>query len=228
MNAMLRRALGAVLPLVVSAGAVLDPAVASASAGLSPGMTIVTGDSLCTLGFLAKNDAGDALAVTAGHCSAYVDQIVRTSGGEMIGKVVSRRDDQANGGWYGYTLIALFSNTYVSDRFFSGVRNAAKGDAIHKYGARTVVTSGKVVDVSYSGVCPECSILVSDIRVLPGDSGGPWYEAGGTLVGITIALDEDAQGAYLYAEAFPIEPLLSMIRSESPQWGHGIRVLVKS
>jgi hypothetical protein len=71
--------------------------------GLAPGTELNIGNGRCSLGFLATNNAGDRLAVTAGHCADNVDERVYSHNGNLIGEVVYHMPDDSEDDLHGAT-----------------------------------------------------------------------------------------------------------------------------
>ncbi len=197
--------------------------VASASADLVPGMTILIGHSECSLGFFGSNGGSDRLAVTAGHCSTALNQTVADSAGNPIGEVVSRMDDVTSSsgsldGPRGYTVIYLYGGHSI-DPFFTSVGLVAEGDWVTKFGGRTGKTNGHVIKGT-----SRPALLYSDIVQLPGDSGCPWYTSGPTLVAMGSSGDQEASGGGGGSQAQPITNVVSLIRKNAGKWGAGFSV----
>ncbi|MGB8406698.1 MAG: hypothetical protein WCE30_21815 [Mycobacterium sp.] len=217
------RTIACVAATTVLASAVPAP-IAAASVGLYPGMEIdFAGGGRCSLGFIATNDDGTRLGVTAGHCSDFLGQHVASHNGNPIGTVVSRAGDDVDSYHFGITLIQLDPATYVQDAFFTSFRSPRVSEPVRKYGERTEGTNGRVTSVHYDDD-PTHSVMRSTVVILPGDSGSPWYrssDGGPVLFGISIGnstrRDDDA---YLGGFGFPINSLIRYVRNES-SFGHG-------
>ena len=192
--------------------------------------------SLCSLGFLATNAAGRRLAVTAGHCSVANDEMFYSANNNPIGYVVSRKNDAPDGqgadAYVGYTLILLYDTTYTANAKFSGgYRSPEEGEWIWKDGERSERTPGKITSVyyKYADDRPETSTIYSNIIVLSGDSGSPWFttddKGNAILVGITIGSFTAHDGTYKGAWGAPIYSLLRYIKKMSPNWGPGLNVV---
>lgn len=206
---------------------------AAASVGLYPGMPIKRANGYtCSLGFFASNDDNRRLAVTAGHCSAEPDEVLYSKNNNPIGQVVSRRNDPPDGdgadAYVGYTLLLLNDSTHTADvKFSGGYRSPEKGEWIRKYGERSEETPGKITSVyyKYADDRPETSTIYSNIIVLSGDSGCPWFTTDDSgrpvLLGITIGSFTKSDGTYVKAWGAPINSLVRYIRKESPKWGSG-------
>lgn len=219
--------------LVAVLGAALSPpAVAYASPALSVGMKIVIGNHSCSLGFFGGNANGDRLAVTSGHCADGVDQRVYAGNGTEIGIVVSHMpesDARKSVRPRGYTLIQVYGR-FKLNLSFAGIADAHTGDRVWKRGARTGATSGTITDTYYTdGDRPSVETLIGNIVILPGDSGGPWYTDGPTLVGISASGHYDSgAGDDAGSQAQPVWSLIHLIRQNSPRWGPDFQVWTTS
>jgi hypothetical protein len=196
------------LPIALAtavAVATIAPTAAHAAGGtLTVGMKLTFNYHDCSLGFFATDSVGDQLAITAGHCAKGLHEKVYSTFGEQIGEVVAWQPDAEDGhgklnGSRGFTVVYTYK-TFGIEAFFTGVGTAKIGDRVRLYGERTTGTNGTITNVSYTPGHPDLDLLTSDIVQLSGDSGGPWYSQGPTLVGIASSSDEEtgggAQGAY--------------------------------
>ena len=217
-----------VLAGAVALAAALCPAPpATARVGVAPGMAIVLeSGGACTLGFLAGNDAGRRLGVTAGHCAQGVGELVYNKYGDVIGEVVAQQGDGsvlADG--FGVTILVLADDVEIPDALFTRYANPRPGDPVHKYGSTTAETGGTIGTVTLDADYPRYSVMRSTLTASPGDSGSPWYgedESGPVLYGITIGHLTDADnGAELGAYGFPIDALVAYVRDGSGTWGPG-------
>ncbi|MCB0927215.1 MAG: hypothetical protein KDB70_04675 [Mycobacterium sp.] len=215
---------------VLLLGALLSPATAPTAAarvGVAPGMEIVLdGGASCTLGFLAGNDAGDRLGVTAGHCAKGPGELVYNRQGYQIGQVVAHQSDgDTVDEGLGITLIVLEDDVEIPDGFFTRWATPAKGAVVHKYGNTTRDTDGTVTEVTIDAEYPRYSVMRSSLVADHGDSGSPWYgdsEDGPVLYGITIGHFSSAEDAsYRGAYGFPIGPLVDYVRESANRWGAG-------
>lgn len=208
--------------------AALAPApLAQARVQVAPGMEIqLSSGSACTLGFLAGNDAGKRLAVTAGHCADGPGEGVYTKNGGLIGEVVAHYPDSENiAEGFGVTVLELDSRVEIADGFFTRYGNPRPGDAVAKYGSTTAGTEGEITSVDVDEEFPRYSVMRSTLLAEHGDSGSPWFadtDAGPMLYGITIGhfADPDS-GATRGAYGFPIDSLVAYVRQASPEWGAG-------
>ena len=198
---------------------------AGAGVGLVPGTKLVfAGGGSCSLGFLATNDDGARLGVTAGHCADYVDQEVVSENGNPIGHVVHLSADDLPRGLFGVALIELYSNTYIADAYFTQFGNPSVGDYVKKYGARTEKTDGKITDIHIDREYPSLSRMESTLVDLPGDSGAAWVgngTDGPKLLGLNIGFTHRSDGGYGVALGFPIRSLIALVKALSPNWGVG-------
>jgi hypothetical protein len=197
------------------------PPSAHAAGRLVVGMPISIGGKTCSLGFFGFNVREDRMAVTAGHCSRSVGEVVY-AGGAPIGLVVSRLGDSENSagkltGSRGYTLIGLHRR-FALQPLFAMVGAAAKGDHIGKVGRTTGKTFGKVTLVRAVEGRPDLGIIVSNILSLPGDSGSPWAMTGPTLVGM------GSSGRDGLSHGQPVHSVIAMIRSGAGIWGRNFKV----
>lgn len=219
-----RRTTACAVAVILVATAVPAPIAAAAAVGLYPGMEIdFTDGGRCSLGFIATNDDGIRLGVTAGHCSDFLGQHVVSHDENPIGTVVSRAGDDVDSDHFGITLIQLDPTTYVQDAFFTKFRSPRVGEPVRKYGERTEGTNGLVTNVHYDDD-PTHSVMRSTVVILPGDSGSPWYRSsddGPVLFGISIGNStRRGDDAYLGGFGFPINSLIRYVRAES-SFGHG-------
>ncbi|MFZ2240465.1 MAG: hypothetical protein WAV90_13185 [Gordonia amarae] len=215
---------------VASVMAVMTPALAEARVGLKPGTELnIYRDngkvSSCSLGFLATNDAGVRLAVTAGHCADGAGARVVSAKGNPIGQVVSHLTDDTANDIFGVTVIKLASNTYTSDAYFTKYGNPGVGDYVRKYGIRTDKTEGTITSISTSSKSPRVGRMESTMVSLSGDSGAAWVSGDGNggakLLGLNIGHTTRKDGGYGVAYGFPISSLVSLVRNGSDLWGPG-------
>jgi hypothetical protein len=217
----LKRAIAAVVAALLCLTLPTPPS-ANAAGRLVVGMPISIGGKACSLGFFGFNVRGDRMAVTAGHCSRAVGEVVYASGGIPIGLVVSRLRDAENAegkltGSRGYTLIGLHRRFSVQP-LFANVGAAAKGDRIAKVGRTTGKTFGKVTLVRAVEGRPDMELVVSNILQRPGDSGSPWAMSGPTLVGLASSGRGDS------SHGQPVLAVIDMIRSGAGIWGRNFKV----
>lgn len=220
----LYRAVAVVSAVVLTA--LFAPAVANAKVGLLPGISlIIKGSGTCSLGFLASNDAGDRLAVTAGHCADSTGQEVVSANGNPIGKVVSWLTDDMDNNLFGVTLISLYRNTYTADAYFTMFGNPSVGDHVRKYGERTAKTEGEITKISVDADSPRRARMESTLVNLPGDSGSAWVgvgdDGGPMLLGLNIGYTNRADGGYGFGVGYPIRQLIKLVRDGSDIWGPG-------
>lgn len=220
--------------VAATAFSLMNAPVAAAAVGLYPGMPIVSSIGTCSLGFLATNTKQQRLAVTAGHCAKDIDDVFTTTSGAKIGRVVSHWSDAGDSdAYFGFTLIWLYDTTYTSNAYFTGYRSPDDGEWIWKYGEHTKDSKGKITSVyyKYADTRPETSAIYSNVIVLPGDSGSPWYttdkNGNPILVGISIGNRTKDDGTYVGAYGFPIYSMLRFIEKKAESWGAGINVVGK-
>ncbi|WP_139798066.1 chymotrypsin family serine protease [Mycobacterium noviomagense] len=204
------------------------PATAHAAGGLlTVGMKLTFNSRGCSLGFFATDSTGDQLAVTAGHCSSGLHQRVYNTFGDQIGEVVAWQPDVEDSdgkltGSRGFTIIYTYK-TFRIEAFFTGVGTVKVGDRVRLYGERTTGTNGTITNVSYTADRPDLDLLTADIVQLPGDSGGPWFSLGPTLVGIASSADEENGGGSRGAQAQPLGSLEHEINAVA-RYGQGFSV----
>lgn len=178
-------AAAATLGSIVTAGT----AQADAMAVAAPGVVITQGSgqdaTRCTLGYAARNNAGDRLAITAGHCGT-VGQLVYDRAHRLIGRYAAVRPDDTATQRYGYSLIALADNVAASASItptftVSRQDRAAVGDQVCLFGT----TSGRKCG-TVAAVTDNAGIIAGSLSN-PGDSGGPIVRMRDrALVGILI------------------------------------------
>ncbi|MHA3019639.1 hypothetical protein ACXPWS_05135 [Mycobacterium sp. BMJ-28] len=204
--------------------AVLAPPVVQAQVGLVPGTELNIGAHGCSLGFIATNDNGDRLAVTAGHCADEPDQRVYSHDGTLIGTVAHLTPDDFDNRSYGVTLILLSRNTYTQDAYFTKFGNPEVGDYVKKYGIRTNKTEGTITSIATNPDYPWRSRMESTLVGLPGDSGAAWVgnsDAGPKLLGLNLGFTTRPDGGYGFALALPIRSLIALVKRNSPKFGQG-------
>jgi hypothetical protein len=208
--------------------ATLAPAPAHANGGiLTVGMKLTFKHHDCSLGFFATDSVGDRLAITAGHCAEGLHERVYNPWGQQIGEVVAWQPDveDSNGkltGSRGFTVVYTYK-TFGIEAFFTRVGTARVGDRVRLYGQRTAGTNGTVTNVSYTAGHPDLDLLTSDVKQLPGDSGGPLYTQGPTLVGIASSINDGTRAA----QAQPLDSLEREIKAGAGRYGRGFSVYVR-
>lgn len=70
---------------------------------------------------------------------------------------------------------------------------------------------------------PDLDLLTSDVAQLPGDSGGPLYTQGPTLVRIASSVNDGTRAA----EAQPLDSLLQEIKAGAGRYGRGFSVYIR-
>ncbi|MGH3969515.1 MAG: hypothetical protein ACRDTV_15715 [Mycobacterium sp.] len=213
------------------ATATISPPVAHADGLLTVGMTLTLANHDCSLGFFATDSVGDQLAVTAGHCATGLHDLVYNSFGDQIGEVVAWQPDveDANGdliGSRGFTVIYTYKS-FAFEAFFTRLGAAQVGDRIRLYGERTKGTNGTITNVSLTPGRPDLDLLTADIVQLPGDSGGPWYLDGPTLVGLASSGNEESGGGSQGAQAQPLDSVVQEIKAVA-RYGDGFSVYIQS
>lgn len=214
--------------LVIAVGvATTIPSPAHATGLLTVGMRLTFGNRNCSLGFFATDTVGDQLAITAGHCANGLNQRVYNTFGDQIGEVVAWQPDAEDSdgkliGSRGFTVVYTYK-TFGIEAFFTGVGTAKVGDHVRLYGQRTTGTNGTITNVSYSKGRPDLDLLTADIVQLPGDSGGPWFAQGPTLVGIASSGNEETDGGSQGAQAQPLGSLEQEINAVA-RYGEGFSV----
>jgi hypothetical protein len=159
---------------LTSAPAQADPGVV-----VFPGMEILQGTNVCTLGFV---DPQTRVAFTAGHCRA--DGMVRDRGGQFVGHQASFRDNTPDGAtidtnhqiadWEAISLApdAMVNNVLPGGRVL--VADPAvvpsPGLPICHFGVITGESCG-TIEAVYNGWFTMANGVVSQ----KGDSGGPVY-----------------------------------------------------
>jgi hypothetical protein len=223
---MIKKLLTALVTAV--AVATIAPTPAHAAAGLlTVGMKLTLNHRDCSLGFFATDSVRDQLAITAGHCAAGLHEKVYNTFGQQIGEVVAWQPDAEDGkgmltGSRGFTVIHTYK-TFRIEAFFTRVGTANVGDGVRLFGERTRGTNGTITNVSYTAGHPDLDLFTSDVVQLPGDSGGPLYTNGPTLVGIASSTNEGTGGGARVAEAQPLSSLEQEIKAVR-RYGRGFSV----
>ncbi|OBI41139.1 hypothetical protein A5707_08045 [Mycobacterium kyorinense] len=213
--------------VIAVAVATTIPPTTHAAGLLTVGMRLTFGNRNCSLGFFATDSVGDQLAITAGHCASQLNQRVYNTFGDQIGEVVAWQPDAEDGdgkliGSRGFTVVYTYK-TFGIEAFFTGVGTAKVGDHVRLYGERTTGTNGTITNVSYSTGRPDLDLLTADIVQLPGDSGGPWFAEGPTLVGIASSGNEETGGGSQGAQAQPLASVEREIKTVA-RYGDGFSV----
>ncbi len=127
------------------------PAQADPGVVIFPGMEILQGTNVCTLGFV---DPHRRVAYTAGHCRA--DGMVRDTGGSFVGSQASFRDNTPDGA-------TIDTNYQIADwEAISVAPDAVVND---------VLPGGRVL-VADSAVAPSPGLPVCHFGVVTGESCG--------------------------------------------------------
>jgi hypothetical protein len=215
---------------LIAAIALATPTSAPAHANggrLTVGMKLRFTSHECSLGFFATDSVRDQLAITAGHCAEGLHEKVYNAWGQQIGEVVAWQPDakDSNGkltGSRGFTVVYTYKSFGI-EAFFTRVGTAKIGDRVRLYGQRTSGTNGTVTNVAHTAGRPDLDLLTSDVAQAPGDSGGPLYTAGPTLVGIASSTNDGTRAA----QAQPIDSLEREIKSGAGRYGQGFSVYVR-
>jgi hypothetical protein len=168
----------------ISAALLATPANADPGVLVSPGMQIVQGTTLCTLGYV---DPTLRVAFTAGHCRGSGP--VTDSHGNLIGNMAVYRDNTPDGTTVttdqviaDYEAIVLTDNVAVNNILPDGKplesqpgRLPQPGEAVCHFGIVTGESCGSVDRVN-NGWFTMANGVVSQ----KGDSGGPVYVLDGT------------------------------------------------
>lgn len=220
---------GSAAVCVVLVGTPVSPApLAHASVDMAVGMSIWVGDNHCSLGFFGTNNDSDRLAITSGHCSESVNEVVTNDQGDELGEVVARQDDVEDAagkltGSRGYTVIYIYDD-YSVEPFFTSAGSISTGDYVTKVGWRSGKTNGTITDVVNDPGRPDLELMWSDMVQLPGDSGSAWYSSGPTLVGLGSSGDQEMAGGSAGSQAQPIASVINLIQSNAGEWGSGFSV----
>jgi hypothetical protein len=204
--------------------AAIAPATAHADGLLTVGMKLTFRHHDCSLGFFATDSVADQLAVTAGHCAQGLHEKVYNAWGQQVGEVVAWQPDVEDRdgkltGSRGFTVVYTYK-TFAIEAFFSGLGAAKIGDRVRVYGQRTNGSNGTITNASYTPGRPDLDVLTSDVLLVPGDSGGPLYSQGPTLIGIGSSFQEGARVSY----AQPLHSLEQEIKAGGGRYACGFSV----
>lgn len=169
------------------------------SPAITPGAGIAshnadwTDGTSCTAGWLAHNQAGRPVMLSAGHCNHgdVAMKWTQTDAYETIGTFTQSIDQGSTGEDTDIGLITLSNNSIPSDtrvlsrRPVEGATTDVKiGDILCKYGNTTGRQCGPVL------ATPTASKVRFDAAGAPGDSGGPVYlirpDGDAIAVGVTL------------------------------------------
>lgn len=169
------------------------------SPAITPGAGIAshnadwTDGTSCTAGWLAHDQAGRPVMLSAGHCDhgAVAMKWTQTGAYETIGTFTKTIDEGSSGDETDIGLIALSNNSIPSDtrvlsrRPVEGATTDVKvGDILCKYGTITGRTCGPILDQ------PTASKVRFGAAGEQGDSGGPVYlirpNGDAIAVGVTL------------------------------------------
>ncbi|WP_431949786.1 trypsin-like serine protease [Nocardia lijiangensis] len=162
------------------------PAAAQAQGVAYPGMTITTGNSICSVG-ATGHMGGAQYAVTAAHCF-QAGKRVYDENGSLIGWYEQSHGDDATIGGIGFALIRLAAGVSVSASLGnfgieSTYTDAQVGQEVCHIGWATNWTCGRVTEVGDT-------FFLADFAVDKGDSGGivyfPTPEGRAAFLGIVI------------------------------------------
>jgi hypothetical protein len=191
---------------------------------LAPGMMIRNERGYCSAGFFGRNDAGQDLLVTAGHCSSHLGEQFADEAWDPIGTVVARSDDDADIPRFGYTVIRLNASTPIQRQGFSGTARARPGETVTILGAGSGGERGTILRVVTDPTDPAGSEIDGTAEPWGGDSGAPWVDPDLLLLGVTIGKHSAADGAFEYAIGEPVPELVQLIRTETGSWGAGFTI----
>ncbi|MGV0793768.1 Rv1815 family serine proteinase [Mycolicibacterium sp. XJ1819] len=178
----MRRRWGRVLAAAVAPMlALIAPSATQADPGVlvHPGMEVIQGTNVCTLGFV---DIQARVAYTAGHCRG--DGTVRDNGGKFVGSQASFRDNTPDGATIDtnhqitdWQAISLAPDVMVNDILPGGrvlvsdpATLPAPGLPVCHYGVITKESCG-TIEAVHNGWFTMANGIVSQ----KGDSGGPVY-----------------------------------------------------
>lgn len=164
-----------------------------------------TSGPVCTMGFNVTKDDGRKYFLSAGHCPDGLSMEWHASlafnSASLIGDVRSiwfNNSVNTDLSITAYTnpnavaqgVVDLYDGTY-QDIQVSRITDENEHEWMCKSGWRTLHTCGRVVtthgEATYSGVHVN-NLIVANICVLPGDSGGPLH-SGVAAIGVTVATD---------------------------------------
>lgn len=188
----------AALAVAVLGAAVLapsSPASAAARPVAAPGVAIYTRNGSetlgCTLSFTARDNRGDRLAVTAGHCATGLRQEVFLDTGASIGTVLAWRPDTIPTRDFGYTVIWLYDDVTQSaaidaDTALDTSADGNTGDLVCMFGAKSGRTCG-AIQRSAPGLMTTYTNIATH-----GDSGAPVLRVTDrAVIGIVIGGDHN-------------------------------------
>ncbi|AMT71831.1 hypothetical protein ABG82_17560 [Mycobacteroides immunogenum] len=204
-------------------------AVAGASAAhadgplVFPGMEIVQGTQLCTLGFV---DPGARVGLTAGHCAMDTDGPVYDSAGELIGALVIagsnlRDGDRIDGSKYviDYEAIKFRNDVAINDILPNGIR-LERGSGIEPYTGLPVCRNG-VTTGEACGTVTNVNNGWFEIDGLPadhGDSGSAVYSitspGHGAIVGIARGTTRSVDTGVVQTTAVSWSTILNQLRED--------------
>ena len=160
---------------------------------ISPGSAISSNLLPCTVGASGHDAAGNAVALTAGHCMMVAGSDVY-AGGRHVGKFANWPADWKPFGTtigHDWAVIQLDSDVLIGwgtpdGAQITDIAAPPASGPLDKYGRTTRTTHGTVTGLDGN------TISATNLG-LWGDSGGPAY-VGTSLVGITDAINTSAGG----------------------------------
>ncbi|MFI7189668.1 trypsin-like peptidase domain-containing protein [Nocardia nova] len=213
-----------IIATALLAGAVVlaAPAVAPAD---SPSRVVGPGTSLglCTITAAGHDAAGNAVALTAGHCMFSPGQSVVAPAIGRIGHYASWTSKWAllqSDSTSDWAVIALRPGLDISTMAPNGAvidhvgAVPAPGSRLDKYGSTTRSTSGVVDSVTDN-------VIHTSVPGLNGDSGSPAYQGTG-LVGIDSQINPTTPAGPFWFSG--IEGVLAEINSRPGIVGYGFRI----
>lgn len=204
--------------------------VSSAAVTVNAGDQISAGGSKCTLGFIVKDTSGKDFGLTAGHCGAVNDTV--KVGGKAVGKFVESESPDSlilsisvKDGTGDWGLISFNDDvtTNPSGNFGPGRTPIAAyqvdssptvGQEVCTIGATTGYSCGKITSLN-----PQDSRVTTNIFRIPGDSGGPLYDANnGKAVGVLSTSGLGGSTYFSVSKATAASPTLN----GNPGLGHNV------
>lgn len=177
---------GAAAALMIPTGM----AHASDTTVVGPGTTIFPSVPLpCTIAAVGHNDAGENVALTAGHCWVSSPNVYNRDG-RYIGRFTQRAAQWGNlqDDWALITLDpGVTEGWFTPDgQLISSIgTDPQPGQGLTKFGQTTRTTTGTVTAL-------DGNVIHASTIAFNGDSGGPAYQ-GSALVGLVSAMDTSPQ-----------------------------------
>lgn len=199
---------------------------ASAAITVNAGDEIKMGSGRCTLGFIINSSVdGKDYGLTAGHCGDAGQDI--TVGGQQVGTIIeseaaasvmgSLSSNDGSGDWaviaFDEGVTANAAGNFGSDRkpITAGLVDDSPevGQKVCTQGSTTGYNCGSIINVDADG-----EWIFTNITRIPGDSGGPLYDAEtGAAVGVLSTVGLGGQGVqsryYSVDKAIKASPALS-------------------